>query len=484
MLIQRSANRRPALDDARSTEKSSGSDQVSRKRWLWLAPILSGLLAFYLVMFLRYRSYAIDNAWFASFSYNTFVEHVTSDQFMNVPFPAGMDGTWLFGKLAALTQYAVARLAGWQQWPMEILSASAVTLSLAFWSLKLKKLGYGRNFVVCFVVVTGLSEPFLAAAGSFRYEFLSLLLISSGLLVVAYGRFAAGVFLAAMAFEVEPMAALGVVAAVLLAYSVGKDRGKVTGQVAIGVGAAAAIYLCLHPDALHVRSVLAHVRPTDTRLVGGFFGAYFWQRRRHWAEFAVLALAGWMYWKRRSTIRSHSLAVSAAVLGAISLLAPHANVAYIIFVYPFLVGAALVAFRAEQRAGWILALALAYWLPQYSWLAKVNRGLGYSRQDIRQVSDAIGGASRQLGIADDQLRIYGDYGLWYAHPHLFRAASPGTLPYAEEADLYVCYERSPEHGPLAPERMLYCPDLRERFSLRLISTTLVRGNTLYLYAKR
>jgi hypothetical protein len=55
-------------------------------------------------------------------------------------------------------------------------------LSLFFWSVQLKRLGYSSRFIFTFVVLAGLSEPFVSTAEKLRYEYLSLLLISAGLL--------------------------------------------------------------------------------------------------------------------------------------------------------------------------------------------------------------------------------------------------------------------------------------------------------------
>jgi hypothetical protein len=117
-------------------------------------------------------------------------------------------------------------------------------------------------------------------------------------------------------------------------------------------------------------------------------------------------------------------------------------------------------------------------------LAYMNRAQGYRREDIQRVSVAISGASREIGVSENDLRIYGDYGLWFAHPHSFRAASPSTLRYADEANLFVCYEQFSANKGMVAGNMLYCLDLRQQFPLVLISTTLVRGNTLHLYARK
>jgi hypothetical protein len=378
----------------------------------------------------------------------------------------------------------VAKVAGWRPWPIEILSATAVAASLLLWSLQLKRLGYSRGFVLAFVTVAGLSEPFISTAEKFRYEYLSLLLISAGLLLLAYGRIGFGFFVTALAFEIEPMAVLGLIPAAVLAYSVCADRRRVTQRMIAAVTAATAICLCLHPDVTHLGTLLRHAQSGQTQVRGGFFRAYFVQRYRHLPELAFFAVAGSIYWRRRHRIHLHYLGISAAVFTACSLIVPHGNSTYMVFLYPFLVGMALVAIRADRHPFWVAGLAVAYLLPQYTWLACTHRGFGYRAADIQQVSDAIDGASREIGLDPNQAKIYGEYSLWFAHPHFYRAASPGTLDYAGDADLFVCYEHPLPAKSMAANHMLYCPDLRRHFSLSLISTTLVRGNMLYLYTKR
>jgi hypothetical protein len=466
-------------EQAEVKERSSG-----RNNWQSPVLILTGLLAFYLFMFLRYRPYEIDNAWSLSFTYSGLVQHLNGDQFMNHNFPNGQGGIQFFGKLAAYPQYVLGQTLGWTQWPMEILSAAAVVAALGLWWLQLRKLGYSNRFVSIFLVVAGISEPLLSTAEKFRPEYMAVLLISAGLSLIAYRKVFVGLMVVAVASEIEPLACLGLVPAVVLAYSLTKDRAKVVTRTIAAVAFAALAYLALHPDLLHLQSYLSQAKRVETHVAGGFVRAYFVDRRRHLPEFVFFAVAAVLYWRRRHAIKLHYPAISAAALVAAGLLAPHPNVAYMVFAYPFLVVMAMAAFQAERRPGLAMAVAAAYFLPQYGWLAYVNRGLGYRGRDIAQVADAIGAASDQLGIPDKDLEVYGDYSLWFAHPHSYHAAASSTLPYGQEAQLFLCYDRPLLSHGMNPGDVLYCPDLRRDFPLRVISTTLVRGNTLYLYAKR
>jgi hypothetical protein len=445
--------------------------------------ILCALFVFYCAMFLRYRPYDIDNPWFLSFSYNTCIEHVYTDQYMRVAFPGGMDGTHLFGKLAAYTQCFLVGHVGWQQWPAVLVASGFVVLALGFWSMQLHRLGHTQPFISCFLVTVGISEPFLSAANKFRYEFLSFALISLGLLLISYRKPFWGAFVAALAIEIEPMALAGLIPVAALAWDTHKITRGLLGRLAAGLAMAGAVYAILHPDVLHVGEYLTQLRIHSSSGIGGFFAAYFLHRSRHLPELFCFALASFFYWHRRDKIDSHYLGISALALSTFSIAMPHGNPSYMVFLYPFLVATALLAFQADRRALLIAVSACVYFLPQYAVLAYLNRNQGYRINDIRQVSGAIRAASYRLGISDSQLRVYGDYSLWFAHPHHYEAASASTLGNAQDADLYICYEHPIQAGNLTPESMIYCPELRRRFPLALFSAITVRNHEIYLYTK-
>jgi hypothetical protein len=279
------------------------------------------------------------------------------------------------------------------------------------------------------------------------------------------------------------MALLGVLPVLVLAFSIHKLTCGLLARLAGGLALAGALYLTLHPNVVHLGYYLLQVKEAGKTNVGGFFSSYFLERRRHLPELICFIAAAIIYWFRRHTVGCHYLAVSALVITVFSIVMPHGNSSYMIFLYPFLVAMMLIAFRADRRHQLIIALAILYVFPQYAYLVYINREQGYRPQDIRQVSDAIASASQQLGISDSRLRIYGDYGLWFAHPHFYRAASITTLGHIHDADLYVCYDSWNSAKILMPQHMLYCSDLRQRLSLRLLSKTLIRNNMVYLYAK-
>jgi hypothetical protein len=452
----------------------------------WKLPvfILCGLFVFYLTMFLRYRAYDIDNPWFLSFSYNSFVEHIKTDQFMDVRFPDGMDGTLLFGKLAAFVQYELLSHVGWRQWPMAAMSSGFVVFSLATWWLQLRRLRYSESFIVAFLVIAGLSEPFLSTASKFRYEYFSFALLSLGLLLVAYRRPVLGIFVAALAVEVQPAALVGIIPVIVLACCTNRLTIRLLVRATIALSLAGTIYLYLHPQVLFLGYRLPHSRLSASLWNGGFFTSYFFDRRRHLPELITFLIAGAFYWRKRNVINSHYLGISAIAMSVFSLLMPHGNASYMIFLYPFLVAAALSAFNLERWAPVAIILACTYVLPQYAALAYINRSQGYRSQDISQVAATIQDAAQHLDIRDDSLRIYGDYGLWFAHPHFYRAAAQTTISNVQDADLYLCFDSPILGSPGISESMFHCSDIKRLVDLRLVSTTVVRGRKLYLYCKQ
>jgi hypothetical protein len=435
-------------------------------------------------MFQRYRAYDIDNPWFLSFSYNSYVEHIDSDQFLNVRFPSGMDGTVLFGKLAASVQYALLSHLGWQQWPMAVIASSFVVVSLAMWWLQLRRLGYGQSFILTFLIVAGLSEPFLSTANKFRYEYFSFALLSLGLLLTAYRKPFLGIFVGALAVEVQPAALVGIIPVIVLSCYMEELTVGLFARLASGLLLAGAVYLYLHPKVLSLWYRLQQSGLSNSVCDGGFFASYFFYHRRHIPELITFVIAGIFYWRRRGDINSHYLGVSAIVVSVFSILMPHGNASYIIFLYPFLVATALSACDLKRWASIIIVVACIYAVSQYAALSYLNRNQGYRSQDVRQVADMIKDAERQLDLRDDDLRLYGDYGLWFAHPHFYRGAALSTISNIQDSDLYLCFEHPIQSFPPMQKSMFYCPDIKRLVPLRLVSTMRVRGSDLYLYCKQ
>jgi hypothetical protein len=364
------------------------------------------------------------------------------------------------------------------------LSSSLAVFALWLWSLQLRKLGFSLRFIICFLITAGLSEPFLSAANKFRYESLSFALTSLGILLIVHDRLLVGIFIAALAVEIEPAAMAGLIPCVVVACSINRiDRALITRLIA-GMALAGGVYFALHPNIVHLGAYLPQAKPIGIVEDGGTFASYFLRRGRHLPELLFFAIAGGFYWHRRHSFESHYLGIGSLALLLFSILMPHGNPAYMIFSYPLFIAMALAAFRAEHRPWLLVGCVLLYFLPQQIYVAHLSRHLGVRSSDVAEVSQAIQTASATLQIPDPALRIYGDYRLWFAHPHFYRAAAANTLSHIQDADLYLCYDAPPQKGLLEPASLLYCPDLKARLPLRLLGTVPVRDNSLFLYAKR
>ena len=293
-----------------------------------------------------------------------------------------------------------------------------------------------------------------------------------------------GAIVATLAIEVQPIALAGLIPLVVLACVSQKMKLREWLRLAAGGATGALIYICLHEDLFRGSGHLMRLTHGTGGEVGGFVASYFEDRLRHLPELLIFAIAIVVYWMRRNRIRSNYGAISAALIALFSFVVSHGNPAYMIFLYPFLVMMALSAFQVERRWGLILVIVLGFFLSQYAVLAYVNRGQGYRTADIREVSDAIRSIADEQKIADEKLRIYGDYGLWFAHPHNYTAASASTLSTIHDADLYLCFNHSAPIVELQPRSMLFCPDILREVALRPVGSMGIRGNTLYLYLKQ
>jgi hypothetical protein len=278
------------------------------------------------------------------------------------------------------------------------------------------------------------------------------------------------------------MALAGMIPVVVLACHVNKLNSRLLLRLGAASALAAACYFALHPGIMHAGSAGAAPMPAPSLGLNGFFREYFLARPRHWPELICFVVAGAVYWRRRRAIASHYLGISALLLTIFSAMVPHGNPAYIIFAYPFLVAATLTAFNAERNPWLIAGCAMLLLLPPQIYLVYLTRGQGYRASDIAQVSRAIQHAGRQLNLPDDRLRIYGDYRLWYAHPHFYRGAAVATRDSVREADLYLCFDAPPGPAQLEAQFIFYCPDLKTMVSLRPLDTTKLHGRTLFLYA--
>ena len=456
------------------------------KRHLRLAVllVLAALFLLYQVLFLHYRPYDVDNPWFLSFSYQQHVEHVRTDEFFRMRFPFGMDGTQFFGRIAAEGQAAVAAVFGWQQRPMALLSSSTVVAALGLWAWSLRRMGYAPRLILTFLIAAGTAEPYVSAANRFRFEPLSFLLASAGLLLSTYDLIFLGIFVAAIAIETQPSALLGLVPVLIFNLARHGLSAKLVARAAAALALAAAATVLLHPALWHLMrfgAASSGTVPFNVIADHSGFIAYF-LLLRHMPETLFLAVTPWIFLLRGKRLPKSAgwIAWSALAAAALAVLSPHPNVIYTMFFYPLLLLLALLWFN-EQQLAWIAAACILSATAQYAYLVHLNRGQGYRNEDIAKVSTMIAQAEQDLGLNDTDVHLFGDYSVWFAHPRNFVAASGNNAPYAPSADLLLCYRQRPP-GASQPQAMLYCDAMLKALPVhRLLNSTTIRGNTVWLY---
>ena len=446
--------------------------------------VLAALFVLYQALFLHYRPYDVDNPWFLSFSYVQHVQGLRTDEFLHMRFPFGMDGTQFFGRIAADGQAAVAALFGWQQRPMAVLSSAAVACALGFWAWSLRRMGYGPRLILTFLVVAGTAEPFVSAANRFRFEPLSFLLTSAGLLLSTFDMVFAGILIAALAIETQPSALLGLVPVLIFNLA----RHGLTWRLALRASAALALgagfTILLHPQLwLLLRGGQSATGSVPLSVLADHSGfiAYFLMPR-HLPETVFLAITPWvfLFLGRRLPAKTAWIAWSAVAAAALAILSPHPNVIYTLFFYPLLLLLALLWFN-ERQLGWIMLAGVVSATAQYTYLAYLNRGQGYRTADIAEISALIAQGEQASGLDDTNVRLLGDYSLWFAHPHNFVAGGDNNTAYAATSDLLLCYRQRPP-GASQPQAMMNCDEmLRLLPATRLLGSSIVRGNTVWLY---
>ncbi len=453
----------------------------------WVAVCLLTLVALfslYQLLFLHFRPYDIDNPWFLSFSYSQNVRHVFSDEFLHARFPYGQDGTQFFGWVAAELQAVVAKLFGWQQRPMAVLSSLAVVSALGMWAWSLRRMGHATNLILAFLIVAGTAEPYIAAANRFRYEPLSILLVSGGLLLGTYDLAFLSILVAASAMETQPSALLGLVP--VLIYNITRHDmvGKLVLRAAAALTIAATGTLLLHPQLWHLlRFGPAAAGAAPVQIIAadhsGFISYFLYLR--HLPETLFLAITPWVFLFRgkRPPREMAWIAWSALAAACFAIASPHPNVIYSIFFYPFLLLLALLWF-SERKLVWIAVAFLANATLQLTYLAYLNRGQGYRENDMRRVSAIIQSGEQEIRMSDREVRIFGDYTVWFAHPNNFIPASYANAGLASQSDLLLCYRQLPS-GASQPKLMNCDAVLKLLPSTRLLSEVTLRGNILLLY---
>jgi hypothetical protein len=428
--------------------------------------VLLGLL--YLALMGKYSAFELDNVWFLSFSHSFWVDHISTDGFMLSTFPSGMGGVVAFGKIAAFLQGNVLNVVGWSLMHAILISILFTLFSLVLFAQMCRRLGFSANFTLCYVALLGFSEPFVAVSQRARYEFLMVFLMAVALWLAARQRPGLAVFAAALATEIEPVGVVVVLATVTFLFSSEvRDKklppSRLIFSVLAGMAAAFAVYLLLHPDIVSVlRSAdWTGFKERPAPWPGGFVAAYYFAYWRHLPELAVVLVAGVMSLMpgKRHLLREWP-ALCVGVVGVAGALLRWPNPEYFCLIAPFLCLFVLQVFYVDRYRNVILAVIVLATVPQYTWRYRIwsSQHAAVFQPDQREVGAAIDRAAAAVGKSPEQVRILGNYTLWFAHPHRFvnlnrLIITPAAL---RDADLIVCFDR-PVNPPSTQD--ISCPEV-------------------------
>ena len=459
-----------------------------RRRPEYLAILLIAIV--YVALIGRYRAFDLDDVWFLSFSHSFWVQHIPSDTFMHQPFPEGMGGVVAFGKLAAIIQGIVLNALGWSLASGIVLTIAFATGSLILIAMMCRQLGYSSHFTTCYMVLLGLSEPFVAAAEKTRFEFLALFFLSLALWLASRKSVALAMFVAAMATEVEPVAIVipfAVMATILI-----QNRGTRTirwllPRIAFGAACATVVYFLLHPHIIEVARSARWGAVSDRAFPGGFAVAYFVHYKRHLPDLLLLlaAIGVSLALPSRRHLLTQWPAVGILTICIVSALLRWGNIPYFCFLSPFFCLFIMQALYGERYWKGIVAVILLMMLPQYAYRGYYwsTRPADLSQQDQRRVSEAIDRASALIGKPSEQVNLIGNFTLMFAHPSHFtnldaRIMTPAMI---QDSDLILCFDK-----PLDPilaadiNFEVACPRLDN--TSRMLETMALDGHELQIRA--
>jgi hypothetical protein len=451
----------------------------------YLALLLVGVV--YVALIGRYRAYDLDDPWFLSFSHGYWVHGVQTDTFMRMAFPSGMGGVVAFGKLAAFVQGAILSVTGWTLAAGTLISVVFVFAALWLLIRACERFGYSSHFTACYVLLVGLTEPFVFASQKTRYEFLPLFLLALALWLVSRQSVLPAMFVGALAAEVEPTGV--VVGCAIFVVIVVQNRkrglplGKTLLRVAIGAVAALAIYLLLHSDIVATLHAANWKAASAGRFPGGFVTLYYLKYKRHLPELLVLlvAVAASFARARRGLFVDWPF-LCVVTVAVISALLGWGNVPYFCFISPFVCLFLLQVFFSEKNWKWVAAAALLYTLPAYAYRFYYwdVRHPGFTESDERELAAAIVRAAALSGKTSAQASVVGSFEAWYAHPDHFanldkRTATDSLLG---SADVIVCPEKALD-PVLAPKDVdeVTCSTVR-RIPSRVVEALNVRGHEM------
>lgn len=440
------------------------------------------VVALYLLLLGRYRTFNIDTPWFVSFTYAWWHTHQPFDLLMLRRFPYGMGGVEAFGKLAAGLQGIVLERVGWQGVYAEAISCVCVSAAVVLLADFARRMGRSWQFVMAYIAVVGMSEPFVSAAHQARFEFLTLLLTALALWCGARNQVTLSAFLAAVSMEIQPAACVvfaGVAVFLLLPLKGVKATLHQCVRILTGLLTALCVYLLFHP---HIAATFRHadmaVVAHHAALPGGFVIGYFVDSRRHLLDLLVIIAALILCVRARRVLFAQAPFVAVCVAVVLSAAMRWDNPRYFALLMPFL-GWFLVDAFHEKNWALIIAAALAFSLPQYAWRAAVSfRNPDLTIAEQQRIRDAVTRVASTMGKQPDEVTIRGNIFAWFAHPQHFTALDVRTV--ASEgrhtADIVLCFDTKldPVLGWSATD--LTCDEVRD---LPPAAETLVmHGHTL------
>ena len=441
--------------------------------------VIAWLALCYTALALKYRAYDIDNPWFQSHSYNLWNDHIDTDTFMCTSFPAGMGGTRVFGKVVSWVQATVLNFLGWSPRNGAILSGTFVLIALEFWSSVLAGMGLSRIRRSLYLLSLGMLEPFVSMACKSRWEFFSFFILCFCLWLASKRHDFPAILLSFVAVETQPIGIVVPLVTVIYLLCMGRRRARLLWYALAAGLISAAAYLWLHP--LGVATIVHADWRQGKGTAGGFLTGYFLVRKRHLPELGLLIVAGLMVWKRKSLLHNHFAVSASALVITVAFLFRHNNPAYMVFLYPFLLLAVWQVLLTNRSSAVAAAVVLLLVLPQYAILAfHFNRYEGYNNQDLNAVRQEIAKAEASLHVPDDQVRIYGDYGLWFSHPHNYVAAATSTRDSLPAASVILCYSGPIQSAALTQPDLLYCPDILRMGSYQETDQISLRRHLLHV----
>ncbi len=400
-----------------------------------------------------------------------------NDQFMKVPFPDGMDGTRIFGRIAAGLQNVVLMRTGWLPLPAVLISTTFIVGSLALWWLTILKMGHSKRFACISLLLIGFSEPVISAAEKTRYEFLGFFLFSLASYLAVRKMNVLALCVVLMSIETQPVAILCAVFVVALILNGERPTKALVLTIGSSVLLFLVVYWLLHPNAIHY--ILEGLsKKNHNYILGGTLRAYLVSRPRHLVE-AVMGIASCSLW-----VRFGKTITGRPILGPLTCLfiglglMPHPNVSYMIYLIPPAVVFIVAGFSCVPKYSVLPACLLVVNLIEFVYLYHVNQSEGFSNRDIELVALEIRKSEGLCRLSDEKVKIVGDYSLWYAHPLNYS----GRLD-LDWGDLYVCF-KAPIHVPGSEVGAWSADSVERRRKVKVIDRFLVRGHEVEILTDR